>query len=314
MSSEKLGLSELHRELQEAVALIEGNVKQLPRLPQTSGNVIADSESLLSKCEAIVNRKKNTKPTIRVIHHFACSGGTLISKCISALPNVFLLSELQPTSSLHLGDGTPKFSPADVITQARYACIPNIDKLSWEIFVNSIEKVNEHVQGFGGSLVIREHTHSEFCVGAITPERSATIENLEKSFEVRNVITVRNPIDSYLSLKKNGWLHFDPANFEEYCNRLLACLSQFDDRQIIKYEDVVDNPSRNLKKIARELDLPYSKSFVETFSAFKVTGDSGRTGNVIASRERRQLSIEFESEILKSSAFKQICGRLKYEI
>jgi hypothetical protein len=35
-------------------------------------------------------------PVVRTLHHVACSGGTLISRCLAALPGVVLLSELNP--------------------------------------------------------------------------------------------------------------------------------------------------------------------------------------------------------------------------
>lgn len=274
---------------------------------------LKETNSLLERCKSVTSTVKEKKK-LRAIHHFACSGGTLISKCISALPNVFLLSELQPTSKLHLGDGSPKFSPADVITQARYANIPNMDALAWKIFVNNIEMANEHVMSFGGHLVLRAHTHSEFCVGSEIPMGSAIIDRLKESFDLINIITVRNPIDSYLSLNENGWVHFEPASFDDYCNRLLACLSQFEPSQIFKYEDIVSSPERSLKKIARTLDLPFSESFIDTFSTFKVTGDSGRTSDIISSRERKQLSKDFENEIESSNAFKKISELLDYEL
>jgi hypothetical protein len=68
-----------------------------------------NANSLLDKCEQVTNSYKKPKPVIRVIHHLACSGGTLISKCISAMPNVYLLSEAHPFSDLHLGRETPIF-------------------------------------------------------------------------------------------------------------------------------------------------------------------------------------------------------------
>ena len=36
------------------------------------------------------------KPVIRTIHHLACTGGTLISKCISSMPETALISEINP--------------------------------------------------------------------------------------------------------------------------------------------------------------------------------------------------------------------------
>jgi hypothetical protein len=36
------------------------------------------------------------KQPLRIIRHFACTGGTIISKSLSVMPNTLLLSELNP--------------------------------------------------------------------------------------------------------------------------------------------------------------------------------------------------------------------------
>ena len=51
---------------------------------------------------------------IRTIHHFACTGGTLISKCIATMPNTQMLSEVDPLSTM-LQSKKPKFALTDII-------------------------------------------------------------------------------------------------------------------------------------------------------------------------------------------------------
>ena len=315
MTDIRQDLQRLSAELNKTLELVSESADTLPIESSVVGYdfELQEAKCLLERCKSALSAT-GEKRKLRAIHHFACSGGTLISKCIAALPNVFLMSEMQPTSVLHLGDGSPKFSPADVITQARHAGIPNMDALAWKIFINSIEVTNEHVMNIGGHLVIRAHTHSEFCVGSIIPKRSAIMEHLEENFELINIVTVRNPIDSYLSLYENDWVHFEPASFDDYCVRLLACLNQFDDSQIFKYENIVSSPDKSMREIAKKLDLPFSETFIDTFSCFKVTGDSGRTSNAISSRERRDVSESFENEVKNSHAFAQISARLDYEL
>ena len=42
--------------------------------------------------ESIISQKI----TLRSIHHLACTEGTLISKCIASMPDVALISEVNP--------------------------------------------------------------------------------------------------------------------------------------------------------------------------------------------------------------------------
>ena len=106
-------LRNMMSELQSSISEIQADESLSNALSNTLS--ASNAESLLAQCEQALG-DVNTKPKLRIIHHLACSGGTLISKCISALPNVYLLSELHPTTTLHMGGGRPKFLPADVLS------------------------------------------------------------------------------------------------------------------------------------------------------------------------------------------------------
>lgn len=254
------------------------------------------------------------KSTLRIVHHFACSGGTLISKCLAALPNTFLLSEMHPKSTLHMGEGKPKYLPSDVITQARYANIPNIQDLADEVFKSSIDSTYNHVVSLGGELVIRDHTHVDYCVGQSFEKKSYVVDLLKKDYSLARVATIRNPIDSYLSLVKNNWVHFSPQNFDEYCKRFWFFLAEYKEDEIFKYEDFVNSPAQVLEQIAKKLDLSFDNSAIDIFSVFEVTGDSGRSGEFIEPRKRRELDSKYIDEIEKSMYFKKIKNKLNYKL
>lgn len=255
----------------------------------------------------------SNKPRLRVIHHFACSGGTLVSKCIAALPNVFLLSELHPSSTLHISRGKPRYLPSDIATQSRYAEVPNVQELANNIFKDSICLANEHIEAHGGNLVIRDHSHADFCVGETIAKKSEIVTLLKTEFNVLSVVTIRNPIDAYASLVKNNWVHFSPATFDEYCKRFWAFVSNYDDEVIFKYEDFVAKPEKVLKKIAKTIELDFDSSAIDIFSVFQVTGDSGRSGSYIEKRDRKELDEDFLKEIQSSEYFKKITKRFRYK-
>ena len=98
------------KQLDDAVGMIEQThvFDNAPlNLPQTVDELV-DTQSLLARCDHVAEKYEATKPVIRIIHHLACSGGTLISKCISAMPNVYLLSEVHPFTDLGIGARKPK--------------------------------------------------------------------------------------------------------------------------------------------------------------------------------------------------------------
>ncbi|GAA6167797.1 hypothetical protein [Sessilibacter corallicola] len=250
--------------------------------------------------------------SVGMIHHFACTGGTLISKCIAALPNTYVLSELHPHTCLHINEDKPKFSPTDITTLARYSEIPFVEDLSKQLFLENIKITARHVALYGGNLVVRDHSHSDYCVGVAsdTTSISTVYRYLKSCFNINRLVSVRNPIDSFLSLKKNGWVHFEPRAFEEYCRRYLIFIDQFDDSEIIYYEDFVDNPKQVMNVISIKLSIEFDERFINCYNTVKMSGDSGRKTKNIEARVRREMEPEFLKEIEESKSFELLKKKL----
>lgn len=310
MTNKVSDFKSMQDELQAALDILDEYQQESPE--DQAGLVISEADSLLARCEQVVKQhEENSNPKMRVVHHFACSGGTLISKCIAALPSVYLLSEAHANSELALRDYA-EFSPTDLVRLAKYAHIPEIKKLSEHIFKNTISTINNHLTGMGSYLVIRYHTHSDYCTSKPVVEENVFESQFCSKYNVLSLLTIRNPIDAYASLKKNGWIHFTPGDFDSYCERYLKHLSHFRDSNIVRYEDFVESPEMVIKVICNVLELPYSDSFIDTFSINKLTGDSGRKSDVISTRER-SADDSLMDEASNSSNFNRICKLGWYE-
>lgn len=303
-----LNLRELQQQLQQALTLIQQNSIGKTLSPSEDVQELGNTQSLLQRCEQVVQRgQEQQKPTLRIVHHFACSGGSLISKCIAAQPNVFLLSELHPTTRLGLPKEKASYTPHDVVTQAIYGRVPDVDTLAEHLFVQNIIVTEKHIRERGGYLVVRAHTHADYCTDANLPDTDTLSRLLSPHFDIKHLVTVRNPIDSFLSLRQNGWVHFKPDSFDEYCQRLLAFLGAFGREQIIKYEDFVEQPEKIIKACVNMLELPSTLSALDYIDVFKVSGDSGRTSHDISRRPRQEISSDYKQEILASVNFKVFC-------
>ena len=304
----------LRIEIDEALSLLNDSDKVAKSSVALETSSLVDAQSLLSRCEKALENRQSNKKVIRSIHHFACSGGTVVSKCISAMPNTFLLSEVHPTTKLTINPSVIEFRPTDLVSLGRYAKLPEMDELAEKMFVSQVNVVNEHLNAMSSKLVLREHTHSDYCLGdekAIASE-PVLIKLLKERFTHKKLATVRDPIDSYMSLKNNGWIHFSPPSFDQYCERLLAFIVHFQQEEIIKYEDFVAQPQIFMEKIAKILDIDYSPDFEDIFSIFNVTGDSGRSGDQINKRDRREVNEELQSEIESSSNYNKLKALLQY--
>ncbi|GGW82392.1 hypothetical protein [Alteromonas halophila] len=313
--SKSTDLKTLQQELQQALNLIDdySTAKNVRSNLAVDGEGLTNTQSLLKRCANVVSEdQSNKKPTLRIIHHFACSGGTLISKCIAAQPNVFLLSELHPTTRHGLDWSKATYTPRDIVTQAYYAKVPDVEELAEKIFVENIQNSCRHITAKGGYLVIRAHSHADYCMDMPTPEVDTVTRLLSPHFEIKQLVSIRNPIDSFLSLRNNNWVHFSPNSFDEYCLRLISFLKGFNKDNIIRYEDFVDTPEEVISQCSALLDIPINEDFFYYKDVFKVSGDSGRSGVEIKRRERKEISKQYKKEIAESENFKEICKYFGY--
>lgn len=269
-------------------------------------NIVQQLEYLKRDASTLTNQP------IRTIHHLACTGGTLISKCIASLPNVQLLSEVDPLSTLQ-DMGKPMFGPTDLIKQWRQGSRGASQDDIIELFLAEMKVILNAATRVGQNVVIRDHSHSHFNTGPEIPERPTIRQILQRAFDVKSVVTVRHPADSYVSLVKNGWhTHFQPSDFEEYCKRYLVFIESYADSYIVKYEDFVKQPDTTVKSIAEQLSLAYDASFQHAFSAVELTGDSGRRFYRIVEHPRQEAAFEYERSIQESHSYHTLISKLKY--
>ena len=59
----------------------------------------------------------STLHPIRVVHHWSCSGGTVISKSLARIPSVMMLSEVHPLAYLRLHKAKAEYLPTDIVQQ-----------------------------------------------------------------------------------------------------------------------------------------------------------------------------------------------------
>ena len=84
---------------------------------------------------------------IRIINHWACSGGTLISKCIASMPRIVFLNEVHPYAYLRLLEPSEqKYIPTDIIQQLCLNINKNNPSLCIAAFVGAIEELNKKIR------------------------------------------------------------------------------------------------------------------------------------------------------------------------
>lgn len=266
---------------------------------------------LVAQCRALLAEAAAQPPPIRCLHHLACTGGTLIARCLAALPNIRVLSEVDPLSEI--GWPSNRFVPTDVVGLAHFASRPPDRAVRLEAFLAGLAVVHRDGRRHGMDLVVRGHAHSHFHAGPDIPDRPSLPELLAGLAPVRTVITVRHPVESLMGLRLSGWLHFHPATAEEYARRYHVFLDRHADLPRLRYEDFVADPEAGMAWLCTHLQLPHDPDFRQRLALMRLSGDSGRRGDVIAPRPPRPCPEDLRAEIAASDSFAALLARLGYD-
>lgn len=302
----------LSKRLKQAVDECQDLLADLPASQELTDSSEPIPSLLDQVREYLADEERDQTPPIAILHHFACAGGTLISRCLSVMPQVYLLSEVDPLSTHGLDMNRPVFAPTDVLRHLRYSHRPVPDDVIVDAYLEGLVTVVGRVRETGGRLVIRDHSHSHFCTDVDPASRPSHLAILKRRFSVRNVVTVRDPVESYLSLIALKWVSFEPASFDEYCRRQLLFLDACGDCDIVRYEDFVRDPESVLEDLCRVLGLVYRPGAPDLISTIRLTGDSGRKGTQIAPREPKPVPDAIALEIERSDHYNALKVRLKY--
>lgn len=253
------------------------------------------------------------QPTIGTIHHFACTGGTVLSRSIQAQPNIRVLSEVDPLSEKSLVRGRKGFAPTDLIALSRTGLYDISAEVIVQMFLASLDVLFEHMRNTGQKLILRDHAHSRYCTGVDYEERPGLLEIVRQRYQTNSAVSVRHPLQSWLAMKENSFVEFPNEGLDEYCLRYIAFLEDHSQLPIVRYEEFVASPQRVVKELCEYLDISYSDDWPDMMPAIKLTGDSGRSGDEIEPRKGREISDEMRAECENSKHFQTLCERLDYQ-
>jgi Sulfotransferase family len=306
MTSDKL--KKFQDEIESATDLLHGRLDLQVLQPDSPATPLP---SLLEQCQIMLDDVKiRATPPIRLLHHLACTGGTLISRCLACMPNINLLSEVDPLSRQmeHL-----LFGPTDLILLAKKATRRPEDDLLIDIFLAGLDVIYQNTRRQGQDLVLRDHAHSQFTFGPDIPKRPFLDQIVGRTTPTLSLVTVRHPLDTFISLDKNDWRHFSPFTLEEYAQRTLAFLDHYKGHPIFRYEDFVLDPESQLQQMCDHLQLRYIPDFRMTFSAITISGGSGRGGWRIEPLPRKPIPDQIAAQLHNNSSYDTLCARLGYD-
>jgi hypothetical protein len=307
MSSRRDDLIGLSAYLKEVRRTIKQSCPDVADKPNSLSGLLKELQAFESPASEL------RSASIGLLRHVACSGGSVISRAVSLTANLLLLSEVDPFSDILIDPMRQHFSPSDVIKLGRNNVRPISDRTVEEMFVASVEVLLRNLDLEGRSLVVRDHPHSQHFARE-ADQYPSVHDMLARIAPVRSVVTVRHPMESYLSLEANGWIMFSPSTIDEYARRYHGFLNGAGGAPIFKYEDFVAAPGALLRRIVAALGISAACEEVDLMDVIRVTGDSGRSGNVIARRPPKPAPDSVIDAAAKSSQFRALCERLEYPL
>ena len=243
-------------------------------------------------------RAAASRGPVASIHHLAGTGGTIISKCIASMRDVYFLSEIHPFLA-----NAPQFDPMAVTAQfqAQYRALSRAEMKA--AFLEQIAIVAGCVERRKGYLVLRDHAHTDFCAkgAALAPSMLSTLA--EGGYRTNAVVTIRDPVETYVSMLNN---EFRELAFDAYCERWLAFLDCYSGRPVYRYEDFCNEPESEIVRMCGDLQIPFDPDFRAGIARQRLTGDSGRRSDEIGVRPAKPIAPELLEEIRRSPAYDRI--------
>ena len=257
-------------------------------------------------------------PTLRIVHHLHRTGGTLISKCMASMPDISLLSEVNPAAPR-------QFIVLDPVFQAnfwlRLLKEPEADRLKDASFRDKIKAVHAAATARGDHLILRNWAYLDFFALPFADRPTnqlMTARELEQDFAIREMVTVRHPLDQWLSWCAHGGAakasDFTFAQFAEACVRFLDRTSAL---PFVRYEDFVETPQATMRRICDILALEFDTVFMDRWPYYhQITGDDndrGLGGWLIEPRPRRPASQQLLDEAVGNPDYQKLLEYYGYK-
>jgi hypothetical protein len=252
------------------------------------------------------------KPSVRLLANLARAGGTLVSRCLGAMDNIVLLSEIHPL-------GTHIFNP---LAQAHswYNLLTAEEVNRQYNFSDAIRLIEERCLASGKTLVIRDWAHLDFIGVPFLKkpsDRNQLQDTMTRDFDTMQYSLVRHPADQWLSTARlkvlEGRLDLDAflAGYRRFAEQ--AAASGF-----MRYEDFTREPVAQMKQLCRQLQLDFDPGFINKWRTNRhVTGDTsgmsrGSGFNEIRPLQRRPVDRPLLVKLQKNPDYRRALELLGY--
>ena len=254
---------------------------------------------------------------MNTIHHMPTTGGTIISKAIAACTHSILLSEINPYGFIKHPKKDVGFRPTALVEHAVGASGDLDRALKKQYFIQQLHLCQKHAKAKNKSLILREHSYTAFN---LANKNSALLTILDEGeHDVRSVLSIRHPLDSFISSQKKGWhkkLAPNTKTLDEYCQNLTVFVDYMLARPhclLMRYEDFCVDPLVEVSRAGKFYGLTVDPNDLAKAMEIPASGFSGRKSNKIEVRRRQEVSEELLETAQTAKEYRVFCERFGYE-
>lgn len=204
--------------------------------------------------------------SITVMTCYARSGGTILNRCLGSLPNVVMMSEVNP-----LGGGSGS-ADGDLRTVKEQASKWYDIELKSEGFLDNVLELYEYCNKNNKHLILRDWPFINFYPFLLNdfkaPDRLLILEELKGKVDVKPFAFVRDSIDAWISLGAKKPKKYFPY-YRKYAEEIVKEKIPF-----FKYEDFCIDPDITIKNICSYAGIAFDDSYKSYESFNKVNGDT----------------------------------------
>jgi len=220
-----------------------------------------------------------SKPVVRLVHHMARSGGTLISRCLGSMDGVCLLSEIHPAGATGIQPPQMRINP---FAQAAswHGLFGEADAKRFRARPPSFQQlmfmIEQRSSARGMTLVVRDWSHLDWIgVPFCRPTFGSPLaETFAGAYDVRRFCTVRHPIDQWLSLQNVPMVARAGLTIEAYLEGMHGFAKLCVELGFVRYEDFTRGPDESLRTICDALGTGFDPGYAQRWSTYdKITGD-----------------------------------------
>ncbi len=196
-----------------------------------------------------------------------------------------------------------------------------------QIYIDEISFINKDISSKNSYLLIRDWSRGDFFFFSTILSETATAainqcrRLTDAGFSVIPIVTVRHPLESYLSLmalKGIKSIHIVRMSLHEYCERYHSFLKVYAACPVFYYEDFCRSPEDFFSKIIsyykdKGIHLIKNSGYSpHRAGSQKISGDSGRSAPLPSLRSAKPIPNHLANATKPTSAYINLCTKLGY--